>query len=111
MLHLSAADRVGPLAVALAEVLAEPPADPMTPDWVAVPTLGMHRWLALELARSLGASGPDAGDGIAANITFTFPGALRQRVLGVGHDADHDAGSDERGDPWQVEHLVWAVLD
>lgn len=108
MLHLSAADRVGPLAFALAEVLAEPPADPMTPDWVAVPTLGMHRWLGLELARSLGASGPSAGDGVAANITFTFPGALRQSVLGAGHGAD---GDDERGDPWQLEHLVWAVLD
>jgi exodeoxyribonuclease V gamma subunit len=107
MLHLRAADRVGPLAVALAEVLAAAPADPMTPDWVAVPTLGMHRWLGLELARSLGASGPHAGDGVAANITFTFPGALRQRVL----DAKRDGGADEQGDPWQVEHLVWAVLD
>jgi exodeoxyribonuclease V gamma subunit len=108
MLHLRVADQVGPLAGALAEVLAEPPTDPMTPDWVAVPTLGMHRWLGLELARSLGASGPDAGDGVAANITFTFPGALRQAVLGAGRSAGGDV---ERGDPWQVEHLAWAVLD
>src|ERR1039458_2088477 len=54
----------------------------MTSEWVAVPTVGMHRWLALELARSLGASDPHAGDGVAANITFTFPDALRQAVLG-----------------------------
>jgi len=111
VLHLSAADRVDPLAVTLASVLAEVPADPMTADWIAVPTLGMQRWLGLELARSLGASGPDAGDGVSANITFTFPGALLQRVLGATHAAERDGGADERGDPWQVDHLVWAVLD
>ena len=101
MLHISSAGQVGPLALALADVLAEPLSDPLTPEWVAVPTLGMHRWLALELARSLGASGPGSGDGIAANITFAFPGALRQAVLRAGRDGE---------DPWRVEHLVWAVL-
>ena len=104
MLHLSSASEAGPLAATLAEVLAEPLADPMTSEWVAVPTVGMHRWLALELARSLGASDPHAGDGVAANITFTFPDALRQAVLGAGK-------ADGTTDPWQVEHLVWAVLD
>ncbi len=88
----------------LAEVLAEPLADPMSPEWVAVPTVGMRRWLALELARSLGASGPRTGDGVAANIEFTFPGALRKAVLAAGN---HD-GVD---DPWQVDCLVWAVLE
>ena len=88
----------------LAEVLAEPPADPMSPEWVAVPTVGMRRWLALELARSLGASGPGSGDGVAANIGFTFPGALSQAVLEAG-------SSDGAADPWQVDCLVWAVLE
>ncbi len=88
----------------LAEILAEPLEDPMTPEWVAVPTVGMRRWLALELARSLGACGPGAGDGVAANIEFTFPGALRQAVLEAG-------SSDGVADPWQVDTLVWAVLD
>ena len=87
----------------LAEVLAEPLGDPMSAEWVAVPTLGMRRWLALELAGSLGASGPGAGDGIAANIAFLFPGALRQAVL--------RAGSDASADPWHVDSLVWAVLE
>ena len=68
----------------LAEVLSEPLADPMSPEWVAVPTVGMRRWLALELARSLGASGPGTGDGVAANIEFTFPGALSKAVLAAG---------------------------
>ena len=74
----------------------------MSREWVAVPTVGMRRWLALELARSLGASGPGAGDGVAANIEFTFPGALRQAVLTAGT-------GDGVGDPWQVDCLGWAV--
>ena len=104
MLYLSSAGAIGPLARALADVLVEAPDDPMTPDWVAVGTAGMQRWLALELARFLGASGAGTGDGVAANITFTFPDALRQAVLSAGRAA----GSN---DPWHVDHLVWAVLD
>jgi exodeoxyribonuclease V gamma subunit len=84
-------------------VLAEVPDDPMTPDWVAVTTVGMRRWLALELARRLGASTPAAGDGVTANIEFVFPGALRQAVL--------EAGCGEGGDAWNIDHLVWAVLE
>ncbi len=103
MLHLSSASRAGPLAAALAEILADPPEDPMTPEWVAVPTMAMRRWLALELARSLGSSGPGAADGVAANIRLGFPGTLRQVVL--------EAGSAGEFDPWQIEYLVWAVLD
>ena len=104
MLHLSSANRVKPLAAALAEILAEPLADPMMTEWVAVPTVGMRRWLALELARSLGASAPGAGDGVAANIEFPFPGRLRELVL----EAGRQGGS---ADPWQVDSLVWAVLE
>ncbi len=72
---------MGPLAGALAEVMAQPLADPMAAEWVAIPTLGMQRWLALELARTLGASAGTTGDGVAANIWFAFPGALRHAVL------------------------------
>jgi exodeoxyribonuclease V gamma subunit len=104
VLHLYIADQVGPLAATLGGVLEEPPPDALTPDWVAVPTMGMRRWLALELARSLGASAPGSCDGIAANIEFVFPGTLRRSVL----DADRDQ---KTPDPWDVEHLVWAVLD
>jgi exodeoxyribonuclease V gamma subunit len=105
MLHLTAADRVQPLAGALADVLTVPLADPMRSEWVGVPTGGMQRWLELELARSLGASTPGRGDGVAANIGFHYPGALRQAVLAAGRDG---AGDD---DPWLVRHLVWSVLE
>ena len=101
MLHLHTAGRIEPLAGRLAEVLSAAPADPMAPEWIAVPSEGMRRWLHLELARHLGA-GPGGGDGIAANIVSSFPDSLRQAVV--------RAGADDGIDPWQVEHLVWAVL-
>ncbi|QXC63298.1 exodeoxyribonuclease V subunit gamma [Aquihabitans sp. G128] len=80
MLRLHTADRVVPLAARLAEVLAEAPSDAFAPEWIAVPSEGMRRWLALELARHLGASGPGSGDGVAANIETAFPGSLRTRA-------------------------------
>jgi exodeoxyribonuclease V gamma subunit len=75
----------------------------MIPEWVAVPSAGMRRWLPLELAKTLGASAPGAGDGVAANMTLAFPGILRSRVLEAGRDpADPN--------PWQIERLTWFVL-
>ena len=55
MLHLHTAGRIEPLADHLAEVLSVAPSDPMQPEWIAVPSEGMRRWLHLELARHLGA--------------------------------------------------------
>lgn len=101
MLQIHTAGRIEPLAAHLAEVLSVAPADPMTPEWIAVPSEGMRRWLYLELARHLGA-GPAGGDGVAANIISGFPDSLRRTVLA--------AGSAEGHDPWQVEHLAWSVL-
>ncbi|MCU1355513.1 MAG: exodeoxyribonuclease gamma subunit [Acidimicrobiales bacterium] len=104
MLHLHAADRALPLAERLAAVLAEVPADPLEPEWIAVPTLGMGRWLSLELARRLGAAGPGSGDGVAANLTYAFPGTLRTSVLAAGRP-------EVDGDPWSVERLAWPILE
>ncbi len=63
MMHLYSAGDARPLAARLAAVLADPPADPMTPEWLAVPSDGMRRWLTLELASRLGASGPGGRGG------------------------------------------------
>ncbi len=102
MLHLHTSGRIEPLAEHLAQVLSAAPADPMAPEWIAVPSEGMRRWLHLELARHLGA-GPGGGDGIAANIERASPASLRLDVL----DA---ASGGEGADPWRLEHLVWSVL-
>ncbi|HUY65674.1 MAG TPA: exodeoxyribonuclease V subunit gamma [Acidimicrobiales bacterium] len=101
MMHLYSAGDARPLAARLAAVLADPPADPMTPEWLAVPSDGMRRWLTLELASRLGASGP--GDGVAANFTRAYPGTLRGLVLAAERDP-------AAADPWSIDRLVWEVL-
>jgi exodeoxyribonuclease V gamma subunit len=101
MMHLYSAGEARPLAARLAAVLADPPADPMTPEWLAVPSDGMRRWLTLELASRLGASG--SGDGVAANFTRAYPGTLRNCVLAADRDPD-------AADPWSIDRLVWEVL-
>jgi exodeoxyribonuclease V gamma subunit len=102
VVHLYSADRAEPLAKRLAEVLIDDPGDPMEPLWLAVPTEGMRRWLILELARYLGASGPGVGDGVAANFLSARPGTLRQAML--------DAGAGIQQDPWVVDRMVWPLL-
>ena len=104
MMHLYSAASARPLAARLAGVLEAALPDPLTPEWVAVPSDGMRRWLSLELARHLGASAPGGGDGIAANIVRAYPGDLRSAVLAIDRPADH-------ADPWRIERMVWPVLE
>ena len=104
MLHLISAESPPALAGRLAEVMADAPSDPFTPEWLAVPSDGMRRWLTLELARRLGASAPGADDGIAANIVRAYPGDLRSAVLAVDRPED-------RPDPWRIERMVWSVVE
>lgn len=93
------------LADELARQLAEhPPADPMAPVQIAVPSRGMERWLSLRLSHHLGATGTEAG--ITANIRFAFPLSIIQQAIAavLGHDPD-------AADPWMPDRLVWPLLD
>ena len=102
VINIYAADRAEPLAERLAGILIDDPSDPMTSEWLAVPTEGMRRWLTLELARYLGATTTGSGDGIAANIARAFPGTLRNAVI--------DAGNGGQPDPWHIDRMVWSLL-
>jgi len=93
---------------ALADVLLADPLDPMEPEWLAVPSDGIRRWVLLELARHLGASGPDAGDGVAANIGRAYPGTLRDLVLEAASAAS--GGAPRGADPWSIDRMVWPLL-
>jgi exodeoxyribonuclease V gamma subunit len=108
VLHVYAADGVQALADELASVLAAPLPDALQADWVAVPTLGLSRWLRIALSRHLGADVDDAGrsrgDGVTANIAMPFPGALRECVLAAGRGTGED-------DPWRLPRVVWALVD
>src|SRR5690554_286900 len=103
MLEIVRAATMDQLARRCATTLAEPPADPFEPEWIATPSPGVARWLALELARDLGASGDGADDGITANITFARSGDLRRALLEAGAA---DAGID---DPWYPERILWTL--
>ncbi len=108
MLHIYTADHVAPLAKTLAEHLKVPLADPMAQELVIIPTMGMSRWLSLELARTLGATGTDRNDGVSANIKFAFPGHLTRAVL----DATSPGEEPHEGpNPWHVDRLAWVVLE
>ncbi len=104
MMHLYSGGSAAVLCEKLAEVVSEAPADPLAPEWMAVPSDGMRRWVTLELARHLGASTPGSGDGIAANFVHAYPGTLRNLLLGADR-ADPDA------DPWLIDRMVWTVLE
>jgi exodeoxyribonuclease V gamma subunit len=104
MLHVHRATRADRLADALAQLLAQPPGDPLAPDVVAVPTRGMERWLTQHMSAVLGAQ-PGEGDGVCANVLFPTP----HRLLG---DAVATAsGIDSTEDPWLPERAVWPLLD
>jgi exodeoxyribonuclease V gamma subunit len=103
MLHLHRAERADRLSDALAEILSIPPADPFTPDVIAVPTRGMERWLTQRLSARLGAS-DGRGDGVCANIDFPFPGRLIGGAIAVA------SGIEPEEDPWPPGRSVWPLL-
>ena len=62
LIHRS--ERADPLVRALGDLLAEVPADPFTPEVVAVPSKGVERWITQSLSSSPGLAG------ICANVHF-----------------------------------------
>ena len=78
------------------------PADPFTPEIVAVPSKGVERWITQTLSASLGTT---KGDGICANVDFPSPARLVTEALTAG------TGIEPRDDPWSEQRLVWVLLD
>ncbi len=99
-LHIHHGSHLCELTEALADLLATPLADPFTTEVIAVPTAGVRDWLQQQLALRLGATG--RADGVSANIDMLFPGRFIARALGQTDAAD---------DPWDIDHLTWAVLN
>jgi exodeoxyribonuclease V gamma subunit len=101
MLSVHRSEDAAALVGALAEVLAEVPADPFQPEVVAVPTRGIERWITQQLSLRLGAA--SGNDGIAAHIQFPPPRVLVGRTLA--------AADDGAGEAWRSRNLVWPVLE
>ncbi|WP_344246962.1 exodeoxyribonuclease V subunit gamma [Isoptericola hypogeus] len=102
MLHVHRSERADALVLPLADVLAQAPDDPFTPDVVAVPTRGIERWLAQRLSHHLGTA---AGDGVCANVDFGSPARL------VAAAVTAVTGVEPEDDPWRRSRLVWPVLE
>jgi len=82
------------------------PVDLFARQRIVVPTAGAKAWLSAKLAERLGASrGPDGkslGDGIVANVDFSYPGTISSLISA---DTRPDA------DPWDVDHLTFTILE
>ena len=97
------------LVAGLAELFAVPPADPFTPEVVAVPAPGIERWLAQRLSHDLGAdasAGAVGDDGVCANVLFPRPSQML--------DAAVSAVSPEHAravEVWAPERTTWVLVD
>ena len=77
------------------------PGDPFLGQRIIVPNAGARAWLESMLATRLGASDPDARDGIVANVEITYPGSIPALLQPVR----------SRPDPWGIDRLTFAVLE
>jgi exodeoxyribonuclease V gamma subunit len=103
-LSVHRSERADALVSGLADVLAQPPADPFAADVVAVPSKGVERWIAQSLSATLGAAG-GRQDGVCANVAFPSPARLVSDAL----SAAWGVAGDE--DPWAEHRLAWPLLD
>lgn len=71
---------------------------------IVVPTAGAKAWLQDRLARELGTSGADRGDGIVANVDFSYPGTISLLLEPDGHAPPF-------ADSWDVEYLTFTILE
>ncbi len=101
-LQIHRSERADVLVGALGELLVTIPADPFTPEVVAVPSRGVERWISQSLSASLGGS---AGEGICANIDFPSPAQVVAEALTAG------TGVEPRDDPWAEHRLSWVLLE
>ncbi|MGZ4458392.1 MAG: exodeoxyribonuclease V subunit gamma, partial [Nocardioidaceae bacterium] len=74
-LSIHRSERADALVRGLGAMLAATPADPFSPDLVAVPSRGVERWIAQSLSTTLGAASGSA-DGVCANVAFPAPSRL-----------------------------------
>jgi len=97
-------ERADALIHGLAGVLASPPDDPFTAGVVAVPSMGVERWIAQTLSAIIGTQS-SLTDGVCANVVFPSPSRLVREALAAASGIDPD------DDPWVEHRLVWPLLE
>ena len=86
-----------PLVDALAAVVGEPlPGGPLAQEVVVVQSLGMRRWVAMQLARR---------HGIAMNLAFPFPRAFLETTVRSFLPLEEDRFAPDRM-TWEIHHLL-----
>ena len=105
MLHVHRSERTDALVAMLADLVADPLDDPMTPEVVSVPTRGIERWLTQRLSAHLGAPARAGTTACAPTSISRFPGTLVNGALALA------AGTDPDADPWLPERAVWPLLE
>ncbi len=103
MLHVHRSERAGRLVEGLADLLGEPPADPLAVEVVAVPARGVERWVTQRLSHVLGAT--DGEDGVCANVRFPSPAGLVAEAVAA---TDKSTGEDNA---WERGRLLWTLLE
>ena len=94
-LNLFTSNRLEILAESLAEVLRTPLSSPLEPEIIVIQSLGMERWLSMELARY---------HGICANYDFPFPNIFVHQVFKqVLPDMPEHS-------PYTPEVLTWKIM-
>lgn len=102
-IHLHRSNRLEALADALTSVIDAPLGTVFAPEMVVVQSLGMRRWIQLELARRTG---------IAMNIEFPFPAELADRVLSATLPDERKTAAFSRDVlPWRVLGAFPRLLD
>jgi exodeoxyribonuclease V gamma subunit len=97
-LYLHSGNRLELLADALAEVIRAPLSSPLRDETILVQSLGMARWLKLELASRLG---------VAAGMRFPFPRALALELFqAAGVDTDQQPSFDPKTLTWRIFALL-----
>lgn len=94
-IHLHRSNHLEALADALAEVTGVPPCDVFAAETVVVQSLGMRRWIVLELARRAG---------VAMNVRFPFPAEFAGEALQAA------IAEEPATEPFSRDVLPWRVL-
>ena len=93
-LFLHTSNHLETLAAELSKVVSEPPDSPFTPEIVMVQSLGMRRWISLQLADRLG---------ICMRCEFPFPAKFMETTLrGLVPEMAH-------GDEFSAESMTWKI--
>ncbi len=92
---LFTSNRLEILAEALAEVLRRPLSSPLEPEIIVIQSLGMERWLSMELARH---------HGICANSVFPFPNTFVHQVF------KHVLPDISERSPYDPGVMTWKIM-